>query len=241
MGIGEKLVEGPKKDVTGTTKQALIVDGKYRLSVSIVVPVLNEIEVLPYFWESLRGVIEWTSMTDEIRIPARIKEVIFVDGGSTDGTLNFLEDLRSKFNDTDYGFDITILHQPNGTKLAYGEFLGIASANSDLIIKMDGDLQHNPSFIPEMMRNSSGNDIVIASRYIKNGGNNWNPLRGVISRFARFETHALLPRTIGVNDPLSGFFMIRRGSINLIQPHKGGYKLLMHILANEKEYSGALS
>ena len=160
--LREKLVEGPKKDVTGTTKQALIVDGKYRLSVSIVVPVLNEIEVLPYFWESLRGVIEWTAMTDEIRIPARIKEVIFVDGGSTDGTLNFLEDLRSKFNDTDYGFDITILHQPNGTKLAYGEFLGMASANSDLIIKMDGDLQHNPSFIPEMMRNSSGNDIVIA-------------------------------------------------------------------------------
>lgn len=202
-----------------------------KFTVSIVVPVLNEIEVLPSFWERLYIVIQEIDRSSDSRISSSIGEVIFVDGGSTDGTLSFLEGLSSNFKDRIDECSIRIIQQPIGTKLAYGEFLGISSASGDLIIKMDGDLQHDPFFIPHMIRYSAENDIVIASRYMRNGGNNWSPMRGIISRFARFETHVFLPETRGVGDPLSGFFLIHRESIIQVTPHKDGYKLLMYILA----------
>ena len=201
------------------------------MSVSIVVPVLNEIEVLPSFWERLYIVVEEINRSSNSRTSPSIIEVIFVDGGSTDGTLSFLEGLSSKFKDRIDGCSIKIIRQPTGTRLAYAEFLGMSSASGDLIIKMDCDLQHDPFFIPQMIQHSTENDIVIASRYIRNGGNNWNPVRGIISRFARFETHVFLPETRGIGDPLSGFFLIHRENIIQVTPHRDGYKLLMYILA----------
>ena len=203
----------------------------HRPTVSIVIPVLNEIEILPSFWEKLYTVISVTHGKTEYSTSAPINEVIFVDGGSTDDTLRFLEDLSSKFKNETFQCSIKIVSQPVGTKLAYAEFLGINTASGDLIIKMDGDLQHDPFFIPEMIENSAENDIVIASRYIRNGGNNWSPMRGIISRFARLETHFLLPGTRRVGDPLSGFFLIHKNILNQVHPHKDGYKLLTHILA----------
>lgn len=224
--IAEKFVEGSKTD-----QDQKNISRTGRTSVSIVVPVLNEMEVLPFFWERLCTVIKQMAQTSDCQISATIREVIFVDGGSTDGTLSFLENLSSKLIDGIDVCSVKILHQPVRTKLAYGEFLGITSASGDLVIKMDGDLQHDPFFIPDMIRNSTEDHIVIASRYISNGGNSWSPMRGIISRFARFEAHAFLPGTRGVGDPISGFFLIHRESIKSKQPHKDGYKLLMHILA----------
>jgi len=52
---------------------------------------------------------------------------------------------------------------------------GISKANGDYIIFMDADGSHPPEFIPQLHESSSRGDVIIASRYVKNGDteNSW--------------------------------------------------------------------
>ncbi|MEM0134408.1 MAG: glycosyltransferase [Thermoplasmatales archaeon] len=223
---------GRSRDSSGVDS----VSSSERFSVSIVIAVFNEIEVLPAFWKKLSTTISRIDENKNHSVNAFVSEVVFVDGNSTDGTLMFLENLKAQAEGRagTERIKINIISQPKGTRLAYGEFLGIKSASGDLIIKMDGDLQHNPAFIEELLNNYTNNDVVIASRYVKSGGNQWNAMRGIISRFARFETHLFLPRTRIVKDPLSGFFLLRNNLPLKYTPHKNGFKFLICILSMGK-------
>ena len=197
------------------------------MSISIVVTVKDEENVLPKFLESLLDAVRSFSFS--------VSEIIFVDGGSTDGTLQLLEKFKKKTEETySYLPRIRILHQPLGTKLAYAEYLGIASSASETIIKMDSDLQHDPDFIQNLVDCSGDHDVVVASRYIANGGNSWSPFRGVISRVAKLEAALLMPTRRKTHDPLSGFYLLRRNAIPEKPPYENGYKFLMQILLNSK-------
>jgi len=65
-------------------------------------------------------------------------------------------------------------------------------ATGNFIILMDADLSHHPKYIPEMIRKQKCQDadIVIGSRYIKNGGiHGWTFFRKITSRVANFITN----------------------------------------------------
>ncbi|MDD4874080.1 MAG: GtrA family protein, partial [Dehalococcoidales bacterium] len=100
------------------------------------------------------------------------------------------------------------------------------------IVVMDADLQHPPEIVPSLLEAiNDGADIVIGSRYVKGGGcEGWSLLRKIISKGAAFISHLFLPSTRKVKDPMSGFFVIKRGVIAGANLNPSGFKILLEIL-----------
>ena len=107
---------------------------------SIIVPCYNEEEVLPLFYAEI------TRVMDEMkRTYAELTfELLFIDDGSRDKTLTQLRELASKDQRIRY-----ISFSRNFGKEA-GMFAGLENATGDFVVVMDADLQHPPSFLPEM-------------------------------------------------------------------------------------------
>jgi polyisoprenyl-phosphate glycosyltransferase len=115
---------------------------------SIVIPLRDEQEVLPTLVERLTRVLEaldgdW--------------EVILVDDGSTDGTYGLAVELHTR----DPRFKVVRLSRGFGHQVALSA--GLDLARGDAVITIDGDLQHPPEVIPELVaRWSEGDEIVYA-------------------------------------------------------------------------------
>ncbi|TDG44205.1 hypothetical protein AWZ03_009379 [Drosophila navojoa] len=118
-------------------------------------------------------------------------EVIVIDDGSPDGTLDVAKDLQKI-----YGEDIIVL-RPRAGKLGLGTAYihGIKHATGDFVIILDADLSHHPKFIPEFIKlqESGDYDIVSGTRYAGNGGvYGWDFKRKLISRGANYLSQVLL-------------------------------------------------
>lgn len=108
--------------------------------VSIVVPCYNEQEVLPMFYEEI------TKVTDQMSkdYPELTFEYLFIDDGSKDKTLEIFRSLADKDKRVRY-----ISFSRNFGKES-GMYAGLKNAKGDYIVVMDADLQHPPSFLPQM-------------------------------------------------------------------------------------------
>ena len=105
--------------------------------VSVVVPAYNEIENLPELYRQL--LVEFDKLDEQL-------ELLVVDDGSTDGTLDWLRaisqrDRRVKF----MSFSRNFGHQAAMTA-------GMQRATGDALIIMDADLQDPPHVIPAMLQ-----------------------------------------------------------------------------------------
>ena len=129
---------------------------------------------------------------------------------------------------------IRVVTQPKGTKLAYAEYIGVRCASNSCVIKMDGDGQHPFNILHEMVKSSDSSDIIIASRYSKGGGSNWQVSRSIISRTATFICKVFIKSTRGVADPLSGLFLISKDLIPEKEPYKNGFKYLLFVLSKNR-------
>ena len=88
-------------------------------------------------------------------------EVIFVDDGSRDRTPEIL----SQFAKDDSRIKVLRFSRNFGHQAAFSA--GIDVAQGDLVVTMDGDLQHPPRLIPEFIKRAeSGSDIVIGERLV---------------------------------------------------------------------------
>ncbi len=107
---------------------------------SIIVPCYNEEEVLPLFYAEI------TRVMDEMkRAYAELCfELLFIDDGSKDKTLDGLRALSAQDNRVRY-----ISFSRNFGKEA-GMFAGLENATGDYVVVMDADLQHPPAFLPKM-------------------------------------------------------------------------------------------
>lgn len=104
---------------------------------SIVIPVLNEEEVLTEFYRRLVGTMD------------RLKkqyEIIFVNDGSTDNSLSIMEELYSR----DKKIKIIDFSRNFGHQQALTA--GISYARGEAVIIMDADLQDPPEVIPELIK-----------------------------------------------------------------------------------------
>jgi len=113
---------------------------------------------------------------------------------------------------------------------------GLRSANGEWAVVMDGDLQHPPEVVPDLLRagQSSGADLVVASRYVKLGsaGGLSTATRERISGGANALARLVFPRRLAdCTDPMSGFFAIRRGSVDLDRLQPRGFKILLETIA----------
>lgn len=117
------------------------------MDISIVIPLLNEEESLPELHAWIKRVMDEQKYSYEI---------IFVDDGSTDGSWQILEGLKS-----DYPEVKAIRFRRNYGKSAALN-IGFAQAKGKSVFTMDADLQDSPDELPEMhkMLWEDGYDLV---------------------------------------------------------------------------------
>jgi hypothetical protein len=117
-----------------------------RLQLSIVVPLFNEAGTIDELHRRLAVVLQRLGLS---------AEVIYVDDGSTDGTADALSALGS----LDPRVRVVTLARNYGQTAALAA--GFDAAAGDVIVAMDGDLQHAPEEIPKLLdRLDDGYDIV---------------------------------------------------------------------------------
>lgn len=106
--------------------------------ISIIVPCYNEEESLPLFH---------LAVTKVMRQIAGIEyELLFIDDGSKDDTLQMIKKLAEMDEHVRY-----ISFSRNFGKEA-GMYAGLKEADGDYCVIMDADLQHPPALLPEMYR-----------------------------------------------------------------------------------------
>jgi dolichol-phosphate mannosyltransferase len=111
------------------------------------------------------------------------------------------------------------------------------ASTAPLIAVMDADLQHDEAVLPKMLaylRDGSA-ELVVATRYGGTGSvGAWTPSRARIS--SRATRLSQLVYEHPVSDPMSGFFMLRRGLLEeaMRELSTMGFKLLLDILATIK-------
>lgn len=121
------------------------------MDISIVLPLLNEEENIPVLYDEL---------TQSMQGLALEYEVLFVDDGSTDRSLQILEELHQK----DPCICVVSLRKNFGQTAAMSA--GFDRAQGDIIVAMDADLQNDPADIPMMIEKIHGGaDLVTGWRH----------------------------------------------------------------------------
>jgi glycosyltransferase involved in cell wall biosynthesis len=145
-------------------------------SVSIVIPIFNEVDNIQPLYQKLRAAMKPTGYA---------WEVVFVDDGSTDGSTAVLRKLHAE----QAGVRIVELRRNFGQTAAMAA--GFDHAEGEIIIAMDGDLQNDPKDIPRLIQKlDEGYDVVSGWRADRQDGF-W--LRRLPSRMANW----LISRTTG--------------------------------------------
>src|ERR1700745_1884253 len=124
--------------------------------VSIVVPAYNEDDVIVEFNRRL------SLVRQELLLPS---EVIFVNDGSTDNTLDLLRALKT----ADPTIGIVDLSRNFGKEIALTA--GLDYARGDLVVVIDADLQHPPELIPRFIARwqEEDTDVVYGQRASRAG------------------------------------------------------------------------
>jgi len=170
-----KLTEIPKGGINEMTD-----DSTNKIDISVVIPLYNELENIPYMYSELISVMESI---------ARPFEIIVVDDGSTDGSFNLLKQIHEQ----DHHMRVVRLRRNYGNTPAYAA--GFDAVRGEWIVTIDADLQNDPADIPAMLATAEeGYDVVngwrrnrqdaLFSRKIPSWAANW-----LISRVTGVRLH----------------------------------------------------
>ena len=167
--------------------------------ISIIVPCFNEEEVLPLFCEEISKVI---SSMKECEF-----EVLFVNDGSSDGTLNLLKG----FTEKDEKMKFVSFSRNFGKEAAI--YAGLQNATGDFVVLMDADLQDPPELIPEMYKMLKEDDVdCVGTRRVTRKG---EPV--IRSFFARM-FYRIINKLAKINivDGARDFRMMKRNMVDAI-------------------------
>jgi len=143
----------------------------------IVVPTFNEIGNIFVIYEKIFKAVENLNL-------------LIVDDNSPDGTGIAADELAKKDN------RVFVIHREKklGLGSAYIQGMKYSVDNGfDFVVAMDADLSHDPANLPRMIEMMKDSDLVIGSRYVKDGGMvNWGAGRFFISRLANFVCKIIL-------------------------------------------------
>src|SRR3954470_2902188 len=188
---------------------------------TVIIPTRNEQENIEPLLEGLTTSLVGTAA-----------EILFVDDSDDETPLEIArvgQELRTPVRLLRRGPD-----QRTGG-LSTAVVCGIRAARAPWAIVMDGDLQHPPEVVPQLFATARHQpvDLVVASRYAGHGSS--AGLDGVgrrgTSRFATRIAKAAFPRRAArVSDPMSGFFAVRLGALDLPRLRPYGYKILLELI-----------
>ncbi len=166
--------------------------------VDLIVPCFNEEQVLALFYTETSKVVN--------NISGYRFEFIFVDDGSSDKTLEILQDHAEKYENVRY-----ISFSRNFGKES-AMYAGLKNSTGDYVLILDADLQHPPHLIPQMLDAlEEGYDCCAANRATRDG----DPiLRTLFTRvFYRFVNKISV---VEMPDGAGDFRMMSRPMVNAI-------------------------
>lgn len=184
---------------------------------SIILPTYNESKSIKTTIHSILNQLENTNSDYEI---------IVSDDNSPDKTWEIVQDLSKKNN------KIHLLRRYKNRGLSPAVLDAFKIAKGNFFLVMDADGQHDETKIQTMLKEIQNHDIVVGSRYIKDGKiDDWAIHRIFVSKFASYLAYPLLKKK-KINDPLSGFFMIKKTLFEKLPQNMNvsGYKILLDIL-----------
>jgi dolichol-phosphate mannosyltransferase len=160
----------------------------------IVLPTYNEAGNIERFIEAVQPVL-----------PASAR-ILIVDDSSPDGTGEIADRLAAAEP------NLSVLHRPHKEGLGPAYIAGFRQAlaeGAELVVEMDSDFSHNPSYLPALLAATDQADLAIGSRYVAGGGvEDWGAMRRVISRGGSI--YAQLVLGLSVKDLTAGFKCFRR-------------------------------
>ncbi len=166
--------------------------------VDLIVPCYNEGQVVNMFFDEAKKVTD--GLKDyEVNF-------IFVDDGSSDNTLDLLEELAEKNKCVKY-----ISFSRNFGKES-GMYAGLKNSTGDYVVILDADLQHPPKLIPQMLEAmEEGYDCCAANRATRDGD---PALRIFFTRcFYRFVNKI---SEVDMPDGAGDFRMMNRAMVNAV-------------------------
>ena len=165
----------------------------------VMIPTYNEVENVAELISGIR-----TALPDS--------RILFVDDSSPDGTAE--EVGRAGKGDSRVG----LLLRPREVRgrgwAGRDGFVKCLSEGAEAVVEMDGDLSHQPQFLPSLLEPLQRDtaDVVIGSRYTPGGKDMDRPLsRRWTSSFARWYLNTLLG--LGIEDPTSGYRAFSRAAL----------------------------
>ena len=160
---------------------------------SIIIPTFNEKKNIPILISKIEKFLK-----------KKKYEIIVVDDNSNDGSTHVFHDIKKKYKK--FYFHI---RKAKKRDLSKSIIFGVQKSKFNNLIVMDGDLQHNPKYLPILIKkfNTEKQDVLVAVRNFKK--------RSGLSFFRFFMSLSLI-KLINLifekktTDPMSGFFVIKK-------------------------------
>lgn len=183
-------------------------------SISVVVPVFNEIESLPELIKQVREVLD----------KFETWEIIFIDDGSTDGSPEYIAETA----DRDERLRLIQFFRNYGKAAALDE--GFKLAKFDYVVTMDADLQDDPAEIPNLVAKlEEGFDLVSGWKKVRH-----DPIsKRLPSKLFNFVTRILTG--VKIHDFNCGLKIYRQAVIKSIDVYGGRHRYIP-ALAGQKKF-----
>jgi len=126
-------------------------------SFSVVIPVYNELDT----WKELLARVQ------AVQIPGLRRQIVLVEDGSRDGTRKQLEEFAATLPPPSDGDQVKVVFHPVNQGKGAALRTGFASAQGDIVIIQDADLEYDPSEYPRLFEPllSGRADVVYGSRF----------------------------------------------------------------------------
>ena len=183
-----------------------------KYDVSLITPTYNEKENIALLADEIFAAVSGDADID--------LELIIVDDNSPDGTGAEAEKLKDRY-------PVQVIHRSGKFGLGSAVMEGFSLSKRQFLGVIDADLSHDPIELPKLIRALGEHDISIGSRFGDTSEvEEWAWHRRMISivgvAMARWIT--------GVEDPLSGYFFVKRSALSTLVLTSSGYKILLEIL-----------
>ena len=187
-----------------------------KMNAFIVIPTYNEKENIKSLVTSI------FNLGSDFRL-------VIVDDCSPDGTGKLADELAKEDS------RVKVIHRPGklGLGTAYIEgFQYALDHKAEYVLSMDGDLSHQPKYLPDFLKKIRDYDVVIGSRYTKGGQIlHWGIHRYVLSYGANLLARNIL--RLKIKDCTSGFRCYRRELLETIafsEIKSEGYSFLIEMI-----------
>ncbi len=153
-------------------------------------------------------------------------EVLYVVDGD-DGTREIVQRLSTDLRH----IQLIYQAQPDGLSNAFRRGFARLPPDSDFVLTMDADLNHQPEEIPRLLQKTieNGSDILVGSRFVRGSRiDGMPPWKRMLSLSVNFLMGVLFG--LHIRDKTSGFRVYKAGALRSISFDSAGFAFLPEIL-----------